>query len=72
VTDTEDTYAEIIGNGIDTNTRKNIRVLDWNGNQKLKGDLYVGCNDDSSNGSKVATETYVTTAIGNAAPSAAT
>ena len=72
VSDTQDTYAEIIGNGIDTNTRKNIRVLDWNGNQKLKGDLYVGCNDDSSNGSKVATETYVTTAIGNAAPSAAT
>jgi len=29
------------------------------------GNLYVGCNSDSTGGTKVATETYVNTAVGN-------
>ena len=56
-------YAEIIGNGTDNNNRSNARVLDWDGNEKLAGDLYVGCDEDSTGGSKVATEIYVSTAI---------
>ena len=46
-------YAEIIGNGTADNKRSNARVLDWDGNERLKGNLYVGCNTNSSGGSKV-------------------
>lgn len=48
-------YAEIVGNGTG-NQRSNARVLDWNGNERLMGDLYVQCNSDSAGGVKVATE----------------
>ena len=54
--DTNYNFAEIIGNGIDTNTRSNARTLDWDGNEYLAGDLYVNCNNDSTGGNKVATE----------------
>ena len=43
-------YAEIIGNGTSNNARSNARALDWNGNEYLKGDLYIKCNIDSSDG----------------------
>lgn len=46
-------YVEIIGNGTASNSRSNARTLDWNGNERLKGDLYVGCDSDSTGGSKV-------------------
>lgn len=46
-------YAEIIGNGTNLTRGNNIRALDWGGNERLRGDLYVGCNDDSSGGTKV-------------------
>lgn len=48
-------FAEIIGNGSSNNIRSNARTLDWNGNERLKGDLYVKCNADSTGGVKVAT-----------------
>ena len=48
-------YAEIIGNGTSNSARSNARVLDWDGNERLKGDVYVGCNADSTGGIKVAT-----------------
>ena len=48
------TYAEIIGNGEDTTYRSNARALDWWGNERLMGDLYVKCEKDSSGGVKVA------------------
>lgn len=48
-------YAEIIGNGTDDNARSNARVLDWEGNERIAGDMYVGCNPDSTGGTKVAT-----------------
>lgn len=48
-------YVEIIGNGKDNNNRSNARTLDWDGNERLMGDLYVGCNANSTGGSKVAT-----------------
>ena len=46
--------AEIIGNGSTSESRSNARALDWSGNEYLKGDLYVGCNADSTGGTKVA------------------
>ena len=48
-------YAEIVGNGT-SSTRSNARTLDWAGNERLRGDLYVGCETDSSGGSKVVSE----------------
>lgn len=49
-------YAEIIGNGTADNERANARALDWEGNEHLAGHLYVGCNPDSTGGTKVLTE----------------
>ena len=54
-------FVEIVGNGKwtyngtkYTENRSNARALDWNGNERLMGDLYVGCNADSTGGTKVA------------------
>ena len=55
-------YAEIIGNGTGTNSRSNARALDWDGNERLKSDLYVHCNSDSSGGVKIEPVTYMTLA----------
>ena len=54
------TYAEIIGNGTAAGSanRSNARTLDWDGNEYLKGDLYVGCNADSTGGTKVPTTPF--------------
>lgn len=49
-------YVEIVGNGTDANTKSNARTLDWNGNERLAGDLYVHADDDGTGGDKVATE----------------
>ena len=46
-------YVEIIGNGTSTLTRSNARSLDWDGNECIKGDLYINCNSDSSGGKAV-------------------
>ena len=48
-----DVAAEIVGCGTSNNNRKNARLLDWSGNEHLKGDVYVNCNDDSSGGTAV-------------------
>lgn len=56
-------YVEIIGNGISDASRSNARALDWNGNERLNGNLYINCNTDSTGGEKVATEAYVNTRI---------
>ena len=45
-------YAEIIGNG-NNNNHSNARALDWNGNEHLMGDIYVGCSADSTGGTKL-------------------
>ena len=47
-------FAEIIGNGTAANGRSNARALDWEGNEYLMGDVYVGCDEESSNGTKLA------------------
>ena len=48
-------YIEIAGNGSDSNHRSNAYALDWDGNGHFKGDVYVGCNADSTGGTKLAT-----------------
>lgn len=69
----DSTSAEIIGNGyadidpqtwVETIHRSNARVLDWNGNERLAGDLYIKCNADSTGGKKVAAEVDVQTVTG--------
>ena len=46
-------YAEIIGNGDSDSARSNARALDWGGNEYLNGNVYVGCNSDSSGGTRL-------------------
>lgn len=47
-------YVEIVGNGTGEGvSRSNARTLDWDGNERLKGDLYINCNADSTGGSSV-------------------
>ena len=58
-------FAYVFGNGTDQ-VRSNAYTLEWNGTGRYSGDLYVNCNTDSTGGYKVATESYVTTAIANA------
>lgn len=49
-------YARIIGNGTSTAPEdlSNAEALDWSGNLHLKGDLYIGCNNDSTGGTHIA------------------
>lgn len=56
VQDSNGAYADIVGNGTAENARSNAYALDWQGNAKFAGDVYVGANADSSGGEKVATE----------------
>lgn len=55
-------YVEIIGNGTADDARSNARALDWDGNERLMGDVYVGCNPDSTGGTKLEPVTYMTLA----------
>ena len=59
------TSAFIIGNG-GADNRKNAFIVDKNGDVRIKGDVYVGCNEDSSGGSKIIcdTQTQTLTALG--------
>ena len=52
----DNTSARITGWGTSDSDRKNIEQLDQSGNLRLKGNLYVGCNDDSSGGTLIDTE----------------
>ena len=66
-------FQNIVGNGTSNSNRSNSFARDWNGNEYLAGNLYVGCNDYATSstglttanagGSKVATESYVDTAL---------
>lgn len=53
VEDTNGDYSIIVGNGNRDNARSNALAMDWNGNVRLKGDVYVGCNADSTGGNKL-------------------
>lgn len=45
IEDTEDKYAEIIGNGT-SDSRSNARTLDWEGNEWIAGKYTCGANND--------------------------
>lgn len=53
-----DIYALVIGNGTSDNARSNALVIAWDGTARYGGDIYVGCNSNSSGGNKLATEAY--------------
>lgn len=42
VSDSAGTYAEIVGNGASDSARSNARTVDWDGNEELQGELYLG------------------------------
>ena len=58
-------FIEVVGNGTSTSARSNARALDWQGNEYLKGTLYVGCSADSTGGKKVAKEVDVVSVTGS-------
>lgn len=39
---TRGNYIEMVGNGSSSSNRSNARTLDWNGNEKIQGDLTIG------------------------------
>lgn len=47
------TSAFIIGNGTSATALSNAFAVDWDGNVKAKGDIYVNCDADSSGGKKI-------------------
>lgn len=58
-------YALIIGNGTSNDYRKNALTVDWDGNLRLKGDVYAGCNDDSTGGTNISyKQSQTITALG--------
>ena len=56
-------YIEIVGKGIDENTRSNARTLDWSGNEVLAGGLKINSTEKVS-AIKKATATGTTDANG--------
>lgn len=48
------THIEVVGNGTDSNTLSNARALDQDGNEYLKGKLYIQANANSTGGYEVA------------------
>ena len=72
VEDSSNVYADIVGNGTDHTHRKNISALEWAGNLRLKGDVYVGCNDDSTGGTKLTSGGGSVTFFGTSSESAST
>ena len=61
-------FIEMIGNGSGESSRSNARLLDWWGNEYLKGDLYVNCDDNGNNGKKVAYEKDVYVPVSGTTP----
>lgn len=63
VTDSNDTYVEIVGNGIDSNNQSNAYTLDWSGNGVYAGKVTVGSGPTAN--MDVATKQYVDTLTEN-------
>lgn len=61
-------YVEVVGNGDSDASRSNARTLDWDGNERIAGDLYVNCNSDSTGGSRVVTIDDTLIAVQDATP----
>ena len=65
IEDSNNTYADIIGNG-SSNNRSNAATVDWQGNAWYSGDVYVGSTSGTNKdegSKKLATEEYVNSAI---------
>jgi len=54
IEDTENKYADIIGNGVDDDNRSNAATVDWDGNAWFAGNATIGPNNEV-----LATEKYV-------------
>lgn len=79
IKDTDENYALIVGNGVKgteyidgqgwNHSYSNAYTLDWQGNAKYAGDVYVQGTgtDDLQNAKKLATEEYVTSLVENKA-----
>ncbi len=61
VEDTNETYADIVGNGANDSSRSNAYTLDWSGNGVYAGKLTVGAAP--TNNMDVATKQYVDSSI---------
>lgn len=46
-------HSLIIGNGADDSNRSNALAVDFGGNAMLAGDVYIGCNADSTGGTRL-------------------
>ena len=53
IADSSSQFADIIGNGTADDARSNAYTLDWSGNGRFAGNIYVGCNSDSTGGTRV-------------------
>lgn len=63
IADNNNEYAFIIGNGTDDGLRSNAGTLDWQGNLKLAGDIYV--NNSNSTDNKLVKYSDVSNIINN-------
>lgn len=63
VEDSSGQFADIIGWGTNNTSKKNIEATTVEGDKRMKGDVYVGCNDDSTGGTKLATVAELESAI---------
>ena len=59
IEDTNNVYADIVGNGTSSVSRSNAYTLDWNGNGWFAGDVYVG-GTSQNNATKLATVPKIT------------
>lgn len=50
-----------VGVGTSANDKKNAFEVRYNGEARVRGDVYVGCNDDSTGGAKVLSEAKIDT-----------
>ena len=56
VDDSSSTYADIVGWGTSDSSKKNIFALSTGGDGRYKGNVYVGCNNNSTGGKKVTSQ----------------
>lgn len=63
VEDRSGQFADIVGWGTNNTSKKNIEATTVEGDKRMKGDVYVGCNNDSSGGTKLATVAELESAI---------
>jgi hypothetical protein len=57
-------FIEIVGNGTE-DLHANARALAWNGDEYLKGNVYVECSDNSTGGKRLATEDFILARVPN-------